>query len=191
MKSILRMIVVLSVLCAISGFVLSYLKISTAPRIEEQVLNYVQGPALQRVFPDAENAPLTERHRFTLPDGREVMVFPAKKDGRLYGAALENSAAGFGGDLAVMVGFDTSRDALLGIGITTMRETPGIGTNVAEPGFTAQFQGLALPVELSPSGGNVDAVSGATISSIGAVNAIRKATDDYAALKDQILAQWQ
>ena len=35
MKSIIRMIAVLSLLCALSGFVLSYLKITTAPRIEE------------------------------------------------------------------------------------------------------------------------------------------------------------
>lgn len=189
MKSIVRMIAVLSLLCALSGFVLSYLKITTAPRIEEQVLNYVQGPALAHVFPDAENSPLIERHAFTL-DGRDIIVFPAKKDGKLYGVALENSAAGFGGDLGVMVGFDTARDALLGIGITTMKETPGIGTNVAEPSFTNQFRGLGLPVGLSSQGGNVDAVSGATVSSTGAVNAIRKATDDYQALKEQILAQW-
>ena len=78
----------------------------------------------------------------------------------------------------------------LGIGITTMKETPGIGTNVAEPAFTNQFRGLDLPVGLSSQGGNVDAVSGATVSSTGAVNAIRKATDDYQALKEQILAQW-
>ena len=191
MASIIRMIVVLSLLCALSGFVLSYLKITTAPRIEEQTLKYQQGPALARVFPDAQNEPLAERESFTLPDGRSVTVFPAKKDGQLYGVALENSAAGFGGDLGVLVGFDTTRDALLGIGITSMKETPGIGTNVAEPGFTNQFRGLELPVALSSEGGNVDAVSGATVSSTGAVNAIRKADDDYAALKDQILAHWQ
>ena len=178
MKSIIRMIAVLSLLCALSGFVLSYLKITTAPRIEEQVLNYVQGPALTLVFPDAENSPLVERHTFTL-DGRDIIVFPAKKDGKLYGVALENSATGPPPPPRVMVGF-----------VTTMKETPGIGTNVAEPAFTNQFRGLDLPVGLSSQGGNVDAVSGATVSSTGAVNAIRKATDDYQALKEQILAQW-
>ena len=74
MKSIIRMIAVLSLLCALSGFVLSYLKITTAPRIEEQVLNYVQGPALTLVFPDAENSPLVERHTFTL-DGRDCTAW--------------------------------------------------------------------------------------------------------------------
>ena len=116
MASILRMIAVLSLLCASSGFLLSYLKMTTAGRIEEQVLTYVQGPALAEVFPDAENVPLTERHAFTLPDGRSVTVFPARKDGKLYGVAMENSAPGFGGDISVITGFDASRDALIGIG---------------------------------------------------------------------------
>ena len=49
MLAIIRMIVVLSSICGLSGFALSYLKISTAPRIEEQVLTYVQGPAILKV----------------------------------------------------------------------------------------------------------------------------------------------
>ena len=52
MLAIIRMIVVLSSICGLSGFALSYLKISTAPRIEEQVLTYVQGPAILKVFAD-------------------------------------------------------------------------------------------------------------------------------------------
>ena len=191
MASILRMIAVLSLLCASSGFLLSYLKMTTAGRIEEQVLTYVQGPALAEVFPDAENVPLTERHTFTLPDGRSVTVFPARKDGKLYGVAMENSAPGFGGDISVITGFDASRDALIGIGITTMKETPGIGTQVSDPSFTTQFRGVSLPVALSSGGGSNDAISGATISSTGVVDAVARATEDYETLKEQILSRWQ
>ena len=56
MAGILKMIVVLTALCGLSGFVLSYLKTVTAPAIEEQVLRNVQGPALASVF-----APLARR----------------------------------------------------------------------------------------------------------------------------------
>ena len=56
MLAIIRMIVVLSSICGLSGFALSYLKISTAPRIEEQVLTYVQGPAILKVFADIDNS---------------------------------------------------------------------------------------------------------------------------------------
>ena len=65
MLAIIRMIVVLSSICGLSGFALSYLKISTAPRIEEQVLTYVQGPAILKVFADIDNSPIAERKTFS------------------------------------------------------------------------------------------------------------------------------
>ena len=43
--------------------------------------------------------------------------------------AFERFGDGYGGPLGVMVGFDVTRDALSGIGITTMRETPGVITS--------------------------------------------------------------
>ena len=64
MADILRMIVVLSALCGLSGFALSYLKMVTAPVIEEQVLTYVQGPAIAGVFTDIDNQPIADRKAF-------------------------------------------------------------------------------------------------------------------------------
>lgn len=190
MAAALRMIVVLSAICGLAGFALSYLKMVTAPRIEEQVLTYVQKPALLRVFPDADNDPIAERKNFGLPDGGTITVFPARKDGKLVGVALENFGKGFGGDIGVMVGFDVRRDALMGIGVTTMKETPGLGTRIAEPTFTKQFVGAPPAVALTSQGGGIDAVSGATISSAGAVTAVGGAAKIYAALKDEILKAW-
>ena len=86
MRDMFRMIVVLSVLCGLSGFALSYLKMITAPRIEEQVLANVQGPAIKRVFPYAENDPIGERKRFEA-DGRAFMIFPVRSGGALVGVA--------------------------------------------------------------------------------------------------------
>lgn len=76
MIGMLRMVVVLSVLCGLSGFALSYLKMVTAPRIEEQVLTYVQGPALARVFTHTQNSPIADRRKFPLDHG-SITVFPA------------------------------------------------------------------------------------------------------------------
>lgn len=190
MAAILRMIVVLSVLCAVSGFALSYLKQVTAKPIEEQVLTYVQGPALSQVFPDVDNSPIAERKLISLPDGRAIMVFPAKKNNELIGVAMENFAPGYGGDVGIMVGFDIQRDTLSGIGVTTMKETPGMGTRILEPAFSDQFANTELPVALSSQGGRIDAVSGATVSSVAAVEAVGKAVADYQALKADILTLW-
>ena len=205
MLAIIRMIVVLSSICGLSGFALSYLKISTAPRIEEQVLTYVQGPAILKVFADIDNSPIAERKTFTL-DGAKVTVFPGtrpkgktnlgcifpgKKDGKLVAVALEHFGKGFGGDVGVMVGYDVNRDTLTGIGITTMKETPGLGTRVADPAFPGQFTGKPADARLKSQGGDIDAVSGATISSTGVVTALGNAAKVYAALKPEIVKAWQ
>ena len=190
MMAIVRMVVVLSVLCGLSGFALSYLKMITATAIEEQELTYVQGPALKRVFAQAENSPIADRRGFTLSNGEKVTVFPVMKAGKLVGVALENFGKGYGGPIGVMVGFDTADDTLAGVGMTTMKETPGLGMRVADPGFTTQFMSAATPVNLKNQGGKIDAVSGATISSAGSVEAVNKAAQTYMGLKPEIFKAW-
>lgn len=113
MADILRMIVVLSALCGLSGFALSYLKMVTTPVIEEQVLTYVQGPAIAGVFTDIDNQPIADRKAFETEKGR-VLVFPAMRDGKLVGVALEAKGKGYGGDVGVMVGFNVANDTLGG-----------------------------------------------------------------------------
>ncbi len=190
MAAILRMIVVLSAICALSGFALSYLRISTAKRIEEQVLTFVQRPAIQQIFADAENDPIADRKRFPLPGGGEVMVFPAKRGGKLQGVALEAFHRGYGDDVGVMVGIAPTGDKLVGIGITTMRETPGLGTLIASPRFVKQFALSPLDVALTNNGGRIDAVSGATISSTAAVESVRKAATMFQDIQKEIAATW-
>lgn len=191
MGDIIRMIVVLTSICGISGFALSYLKITTAPRIEEQVMTYIQGPAILKVFNDIDNSPIAERATFTLPDGRSITVFPGRKDGKLIGVAIEDFGKGYGGDIGIMAGFDINHDTLVGVGVTTMKETPGLGTLIGEPSFTDQFIGKAGSVTLASQGGEIDAISGASISSAGTVAAIQKAAKTYAQLKSDILKTWQ
>lgn len=189
MREIAGMIIVLSLICSISGFSLAYLKEKTAPIIEAQVLENVQGPAIKRVYPAAENEPVEERRAFEL-EGRKVTVFPYMQGGRLVGVALESHGGGYGGDIGVMVGFNLENDTLLGIGVTQMKETPGLGTKIAEPKFSRQFTGASSGVELKSKGGTIDAVSGATISSAGVISAVQSAANDYQALKEHIQAAW-
>ncbi len=193
MLAMIKMVVVLSLICAMSGFALSYLKMSTAERIENQVLTFVQSPAIVSVFPYADNDPLAERQKFALPDNpeREVVVFPYKKDGKLLGVAIENFGVGYAGDLGVMVGFNVENNNLMGIGITITKETPGFGSRVGEESYTKKF--IDIPSEtiaLTSDGGTIDSLAGATISSVAAVVAVQNATKEYMMLKDQILATW-
>lgn len=191
MREILAMIVVLSLICGLSGLTLATLKQATAPRIEEQKLIFVQGPALQEVFGETDNDPVKDRRTFTLGSGEEVVIFPALKDGQLAGVAMETFGKGYGGDLGVMVGVDLSEEQLAGIGITAMKETPGIGSRVAKHGFTAQFKGHDLfGLSLTSQGGDIDAVSGASVSSGAAMQAINRAVEIYRELEGEFQAAW-
>ncbi|MFV0349329.1 MAG: RnfABCDGE type electron transport complex subunit G [Halodesulfovibrio sp.] len=192
MREIIKMIVVLSAICGLSGFCLSYLKQLTAPAIENQVLTFVQGPAIKQVLTDTDNDPIADRKKFTNPaTGKEINVFPAIKGGKLVAIALEEFGAGFGGDIGVIVGFNVENDTLAGIGVTTMKETPGLGTAVAETRFTKQFKKLPMNVDLKSKGGQIDALSGATISSTGVVTAVQNAAKVYQAIKSEATGTWK
>ncbi|WP_461210010.1 RnfABCDGE type electron transport complex subunit G [Desulfocurvus sp. DL9XJH121] len=184
MREIIHMIVALTLICGVSGFGLATLKSATRDRIEGQVLTYVQGPALLGMIGEHDNDPIAQRVKVDNA-GSPLTVFPVQKGGKLTGVAMETFAPGYSGDIGVMVGFDLESDELLGIGITTQTETPGLGTRVTEPGFTAQFVGHA-PANLD-LGGDINGVSGATFSSTGTVNAVKKAVDTYKTLKPAIL----
>lgn len=111
--------------------------------------------------------------------------------GKLTGVAVEQFGSGYGGDLGVVVGFRIQEDTLAGIGITSMKETAGVGTRVKEPSFLKQFPGKALPVKLRSQGGEIDAISGATVSSNGVIGAVAKAVDVYQELKPLLLETWK
>lgn len=194
MMEILRMVVVLSAITGLSGFVLSGLKVWTTPIIEEQVLMNVQGPALKQLFLHSTNDPIADRKKMPKPgsDGEELIVFPALKDGKLQAVAIEASGKGYGGDVNVLVGFDVSKDTLLGISVTTHKETPGLGSRIQEPAFTKQFKGKdPAKAALKKDGGDIDAISGATLSSIGSADAVKQAALWYSGLKDTIKSTWQ
>ncbi|KAF1076551.1 RnfABCDGE type electron transport complex subunit G [Halodesulfovibrio sp. MK-HDV] len=189
MREILKMIVVLTCIAGISGFALSSLKQMTAPTIELQLLTFVQGPSLKQILPDYTNDPVKERKKFTNPlTSKLVNVFPLKVDGQLKAVAIEGFGGGYGDNIGVMVGFDLENNKLVGIGITTMKETPGIGSRIAEPEFLNIFPGLSeAEAKLKSQGGVIDALSGATISSEGAVVAVQDAGKIYSVLKEEIL----
>jgi Na+-translocating ferredoxin:NAD+ oxidoreductase subunit G len=190
MKEMIKMMVVLSLICGISGVTLAALKETTAPIIEEQVLTFVQAPAIESVLGEHDNNPIKDRKKFDV-DGRTVTVFPAIKNGALSGVAFETSAKGYGGSIGVMVGFDVQTRSLSGIGITTMKETPGLGSRVAEHGYTTQFKGHSIEsVNLKKNGGDIEAVAGATISSTGTVNAVQDAIAIFNTLKKQFAEGW-
>lgn len=190
MREMLRMILILSLICGLSGLTLATVRQATSEKIEEQVLTYVQGPAIEQVFTDYDNNPVKDRKVFDLPDG-PVTVFPALKNGKLTAVAFERFSGGYGGPVGVMVGISTDGTKVEGIGITTSKETPGLGARASEPEYRDQFRNKpAKSIALTKNGGEIQAISGATITSTATVTAVNDAIKIFQQLKDKLPTAW-
>lgn len=182
------MVIVLTILSCFSGGLLAYIRNGTQERIDNQVLEFVKGPAVRSIFEGATNDPIKDR--FSIKDGDvERTFFVGVFDGEPRGVAFETSGKGFGGDVGVMTGFDVKDNKLLGVSVTTHSETPGMGARAkSDPSFTAQFKGLSLekPYKVTADGGSINALSGATITSRAVSAATTNADEIYQKLKSQI-----
>lgn len=201
MKTYIQMIVVLTLIALISGLALGGLYEMTHELAQNNILKFKKIPAVADLYeiangklPPAERETIEEgllidKRFIELEDNSQALFFIVRKDGEPYAVAIEDYGQGFGGDLGVMVGFVIETGDLVGIGITTMSETPGVGTRVRDKAFTDQFQGASANsvFKVKKDGGVVDAVSGATISSRAVSLATEKARDFYAKHRESIL----
>lgn len=185
MREMVRMVATLTILCILSGGILSFLKTYTAPLIEAQELNLVQGPAITSIFPSYTNNPVAERRTFDI-DSTSVVVFPIKEGNTLIGVALEQSSPSYSGPLGAMVGFDVQTDTIVGVNVTTFKDTAGIGSRVYDEGFRKQFTALQASQDIS----GVSILSGATVSSSSFITSVRKAAILYLKLKNQLVADF-
>lgn len=188
MREMIKMVIVLTVLSAVSGGSLSWVRDITAEGIEKQQLLVVKGPAIKKILEGASNDPINDR--FKLKDGEtEKSFYIGVFDGEPNVIVFETFGKGYGGELGLMVGVNVKDDKIHGAGVTTHSETPGVGSRAkSEPSFAAQFKGMPVvdTFKVKTDGGQVDAVSGATQTSRGVSVALTDAGNLYKRLKPQI-----
>jgi len=192
MREMIKMIVVLLVLSSFSGGLLAAIKNGTKDRIENQQLTFVKGPAIKSILEGSSNDPIKDRFKIEDEDGVERNFFIGRFNGEANTIAFESAGKGFGGDIGLMVGVNTKDDKIVGVGVTTHSETPGVGSKAkTDPAFAGQFKGLSLmdTFKVKPDGGQVDALSGATVTSRGVSMALTDAGKIYQRLKPKIEEQ--
>jgi len=189
MREMIKMLLVLTILATLSGGLLAAIRDNTKDRIENQVLEFVQGPAIRSILEGATNDPIVDR--FQIKDGDvERTFFVGVIDGEPRAVTLETfGKGGYGGDVGLMVGIDTKDEQIVGVGVTTHAETPGMGAKAkTDPSFAAQFRELSLeePVNVTGDGGSINAISGATMTSRAVCTAANDAVKIYQKLKPQL-----
>jgi electron transport complex protein RnfG len=191
MREMIKMVVVLTVLATFSGGLLAALRDNTQEKIEMQQLTFVKGPAIKAIMAGASNDPIADRFKVKVGEV-EKSVFVGKFDGKAKAIALESFGKGYGGDVGVMVGIDVEKNTIIGIGVTTHSETPGMGARAKdEPDYVTQFKGASIesPVNITKDGGKINAISGATITSRAITAATNDVLETFKGNKSDILAQ--
>lgn len=188
MKEIIKMLVVLSAICGVCGLLLAGVRAMTAETIASQELLFVKGPAVKRVLEGSDNDLMGDRAIIEV-DGTEYTVFVGKKGGKTWAVAYETTGQGFGGDIGVITGINLETDLLTGIGITTHKETPGLGSHVEDSDFSDRFTGRSVAESFMATldGGVIDAVTGATNSTRGVCEGVRKSVGVYSAIKSKVM----
>mgnify|MGYP000217475317 CR=1 FL=1 len=129
--------------------------------------------ALKQVLPEFDETEDTALTVENLP----VTVHTASEGGRVVGYAVESMTKnGFSGVIRLMVGFAPDGQ-ILNIRVLEQAETPGLGTKMVDAGNSLEKSFVKLGVK--KDGGDVDALTAATISSRAYVDAVSRAYKAY------------
>jgi electron transport complex protein RnfG len=170
-KDILKIAFILLIVCGLAAGSLSFVNLATKERIaafakEEKLA------AFQRIFPGAQS--FTEKPPV---DGGEVRDWDAVAGAAIVGSVHDLKPMGYSGTIELVFGQDAA-GALTGVRVLSHTETPGLGAKITTAAWTDQFKGKTrnqVVLKKDDSGGAIDAISAATISSRAVTRAIHDA----------------
>lgn len=181
-SSLKNMILTLFLVTLMASSVLAFVHQLTAEPIAAAKLRK-QVEALKAVLPEFNNAPIDDKTTIK-PEGSayDLEVYPAKNGDELLGLAVKSySANGYSGEIWVMVGFDTNGH-IINYTVLEHKETPGLGDNMQKDFFRKQFTGLnpeEKTIAVAKDGGDIDAITAATITSRAFCEATHRAVAAY------------
>jgi len=163
---------IVAVIVVITATALGVGSLSDGSRQTDQELGKHEG-LFRQLFPYAgEGADAFERMAIEAKDGLE-MAYTVLRGGQPLGYAVKQTVQGYGGPIEVIVGLRPDRMlAGIHVGGADFKETEGLGAKAKEPAFTDQFIGKSVPLTL---GEDIDAISGATVTSQAVVDAVNSA----------------
>ena len=188
-STLINMLVALFVIAAVSGGVLGLVYGVTKDAIAE-VDQKKNEAAIKAVLP-LENVTYkadTMKYNYEGVD----LTFPCNlaydANGNFQGAAVKTSEGGFGGKIDMMVGF-LADGTIKGTSVLSHAETPGLGANMTGK-FKDQFvdkNPANYRLIVTKDGGDVDAITAATITSRAFSKAVDKAYKAFEANKSQFI----
>ena len=171
------MLLSLTIICLVAGAILAGVNMYTTGPIAASKAAALEA-AIKAVTPEFDNKPSEDAYMAITADGDSLKIYPATKGGEFVGAAVEsNTKKGFSGEIKVIVGFD-KEGKLLNYSVLQHAETPGLGAKMQESVLGRSLAGGALKV--TKDGGDIDAITAATITSRAFLDAVNRAYSAFA-----------
>lgn len=174
-KDVLAPALILFVICLVVTALLAGTNLLTKDRIAAQA-ELLAAESRMVVLPGAET--------FEENDG----FYTGLNGGEVVGYVFETESKGYGGTVKVMTGISADGE-ITGTVILEHAETPGLGANAERTSFTDQYKqpvpadGITVVKNQAAGEGEVEALTGATISSRAVTDAVNKAIEQYNTVK--------
>jgi len=173
MKKELIPVLFLTIVVCIAVIALTLTNDATNKQIEDGKVSATVA-LLSELFPEMTD--------YSYDDATAIYIIKQNSD--VIGYSYSISGNGYGGAIDILVGVQKTdlsdgNIILQGISIISQKETPGLGTKILEDTFLTQFQDLnSDDIALSQNGGQIDAITGATISSSAVTDAVSQSIAD-------------
>ena len=176
-------VIIIGKLVLISVIASALLAVAFVPTNEQLKKNYAEArtSTLAEIMPSAAEFEAVYGDTVINDEGDKAILYYRAKDssGNLVGYAFFRKQVGAQGLIEVAGGVDSSFNAITGIGIMSHTETPGLGSKIVDDPFKSQFTNVKVAdLSLSKSGGAIDSITGATISSQAVIDALNEQVGD-------------
>ncbi|MFW6139093.1 MAG: RnfABCDGE type electron transport complex subunit G [Spirochaetota bacterium] len=173
MKHRIKMLLVLTFFACVSGLVLSGIYMFAHPLIQQNLQQELRRSIFQ-VVPGVEDYQKKQEGGVTYYVCRDA-------SGTTVGYAVPAEGNGYQGKIRVMIGLSPDLEKITGMRVLEQKETPGLGGRISEKSFQKQFEGMAAQPRVGyvknkrpEKPNNIQAITGATISSRSVVAVVNK-----------------
>lgn len=181
-STFITMTLSLLIITLIAGISLGFINdITKGPKAKAKLERKVN--ALKQVLPEFDNDVVSEVQVIKLENVKDsTEIYQGKMNDKITGTAIVGSSEkGFSGLIKLMVGFNPD-GTINNISVLEQKETPGLGTKIKDEKFLKQFRGknpLSFNLKTKKDGGQVDALTGATITTRAFGEATQQAYDVF------------
>ena len=182
-STLVNMVLSLVLISMVMSAALAFVYIKTKGPIEAAA-RQKEIDAIKQVLPPFDSDPATAK---TENDG--MVIYQLSNQNKPVGYAVKTyTDKGFSGHIEMMAGF-LPDGSIYNVSVLQHKETPGLGTKMSDQRFSKQFLGknpADFTLRIKKDGGQVDAITAATISSRAYCDALQRAFDMLSLYSDTI-----